>query len=80
MQAQGGQSRVWGPGVSPLWTLPISPVQRLLVPQDLQDLLSADLLVLGVAGQVGHKEGDAAGRGVVALKHKGVHLRPDGLV
>ena len=80
MLARVGQSRDSGPWVIPLWTLPISPVQCLLVPQDLQDLLSADLLVLGVAGQAVHEEGDAAGRGVVALEHEGVHLRPDDLV
>ncbi|KAG7283394.1 hypothetical protein CRUP_000920 [Coryphaenoides rupestris] len=39
-----------------------------------------DLLVLGVAGQAVEEEGDAAGRGVVALKHEGFHLRSNSLI
>lgn len=58
---------------------PIIPIPRdiLPVPPGLSDLLPTPALVVRVAGQVVQTPGDGAGRGVVTLKHKGVHLVPD---
>lgn len=58
---------------------PIIPIPRdiLLVPPGLLDLLPTPVLVVRVAGQVVQTPGDGAGRGVVTLKHEGVHLVPD---
>lgn len=58
---------------------PIIPIPRdiLPVPPGLSDLLPTPVLVVRVPGQVVQTPGDGAGRGVVTLKHKGVHLVPD---
>lgn len=58
---------------------PIIPIPRdiLPVPPGLSDLLPTPVLVVRVAGQVVQTPGDGAGRGVVTLKHEGVHLVPD---
>lgn len=58
---------------------PIIPIPRdiLPVPPGLSDLLPTPVLVARVPGQVVQTPGDGAGRGVVTLKHKGVHLVPD---
>lgn len=58
---------------------PIIPIPRdiLPVPPGLSDLLPTPALVVRVPGQVVQTPGDGAGRGVMTLKHKGVHLVPD---
>lgn len=59
-----------------------NPIPRdiLPVPPGLSDLLPTPVLVVRVPGQVVQTPGDGAGRGVVTLKHKGVHLIPDLLI
>lgn len=58
---------------------PIIPIPRdiLPVPPGLSDLLPTPVLVVRVPGQVVQTPGDGAGRGVVTLKHEGVHFVPD---
>lgn len=50
------------------------PLHGVLALQGLFNLIPANLLMFWVAGQAVEKERDAAGCGVVALKHEGFHL------
>ena len=58
----------------------VVPRDILPVPPELLNLLPTLVLVLLVLGEVIQRPGERAGGGVVALKHKGVHLVPDLLV
>lgn len=56
------------------WYFENLPLHDVLAIQDLRNLLPTPRLVLWVGGQIIQDEGDAAGSGVMALKHERVHF------